>query len=416
MRNLTFPQKVLGILAMLILGALAVLGLVAYSVRNTREFLNLFSFAISNLAVVLLSFTIVCVAFAALSWSLGIAWMRRSRESAMLERLDELSAKIFSGMKDTDVDSAALDSVVDLTGHPAVSILYWDPKREHFVTATDRGMPENLKANFFLTIRNESVYCSTASGPEFQVFDIDNIPAFYSIEDPSRPGNTLIFVPMLAGGTMAGSIVIHSDQGPVSMEQQLKGALGVAAALLGHRKMVMRLREEYQTASSLDPETGACKIELFSEALEKEIERADRYESATSLLSIDITPETGAEDEFVIGGGSPSIRRLTDRILGSLRSFDLVFRDDGNGCFLAILSLTDNEKALEVAGRIAASFGKDESQVHGVGLMAARISIGVSTYPVDATLEATLVDYALAALEDARGSEGSHVTNYSELY
>jgi len=400
---------VVSLIAILLLATLWVFT----ALRNTREFMNLFTFVFSNLALILFSTTTVILALIAFFWYLSASRERMGKEAHLIERLSDLGKGLFEGSESERVCKWASDAVISATGHGLVSVFFWDREREHFVNAWNSDIPAEMFNHFFLTIRNDSLRCSTSSSePEFPVFELDNIPSSYIIEDPAADGESLVFFPMRKGHEMVGTLVLHGLRSQTLLTQQAREIGTLVSQILRDYHLTGVLGSELSSASITDISSGALKFCHFPRFLEQEIERADRHECAVSLLAVDVG---GGERDFTMDSDVLLQRRVVERIRSVVRSFDLIFRDEARECFIVILSQTDNETALDVGRRIQSAITRDESTDNQPRLKLDSY-IGISTYPTDATLEESLVDNVRSSLEEARKAQGSSIINYMDLY
>jgi diguanylate cyclase (GGDEF)-like protein len=382
------------------------------TMRNTREFMNLFTFVFSNLALILFSGTTVILALVAFFWYLTASRERMGKETHTLEKLCELGKGLFSGSETERLCKNAADALTSATGHSLISIFFWNREKEHFVMAWHNELPEELRNHFFLTIRNDSLRCSTSPEPEFPVFELDNIPSSYIIEDPASDGDSLVFFPMKSSHEMIGAIVLHELKNQSLLTHEARDTGTAIAQILGNYHLTRVLNQELSSASISDISSGALKMCHFPRFLEQEIERADRHEGATSLLAIDVG---GGNRDFTMDSDVLLQRRVVERLKSVVRSFDLIFRDEPGECFVVILSQTDNETALDVSGRILTALTREEA-TEAASKIKLEAFMGISTYPTDATLEESLVDNVHAALEDARKASESTIVNFMDLY
>lgn len=367
--------------------------------------MNLFTFVFSNLALILFSFTVIILAFIAFFWSLTNSSQKKSRAFNINSYLVKLGAMIFEDAPLDTISTQAIDLIQYISGHSSISLHEWNTQKEKFITLASKSTSREVNSNFFMTIKLDTLHCATSAAPEFPVFEIDNIPDYFSIEDPAEKGKYLILIPLKSKGRLIGSVALHDVNDPALISKEDQKILVLVSTMLGSHFLSSRLQHDFDNATIFDDITGQYKYSYFRRYLEQEIERADRYESSATLMSIDIsTPENmfvEPDDSFY--------RKSSDTITSALRSIDLLFMDPSNNSFIVILSQTNNSTALDVANRVIQKFTKtSETQL--------QISIGLSTYPIDATLEDTIVDNVQACLDQARTADESKIVNYSDLY
>jgi diguanylate cyclase (GGDEF)-like protein len=265
-----------------------------------------------------------------------------------------------------------------------------------------------------MTIKAETLFCATSAAPEFPIFEIDNIPDFYSIEDPSDKNRHLVLIPFKSQGQLIGSAVLHDVYDPSLISKENQKILSLVSTITAGYLHNLRLKEDFENASVFDHITGKYKYSFFQAFLEQEIERADRYETSATLMAIDVT----SPDNLFIEPNESFYKKSSDKIFSVLRSIDLLFMHPENNSFIIILSQTDNSTSLDVAARVIQKFTKslDEKTGEISEDTPLKVSIGLSTYPLDATLEANLVDNVFTCLDKARAAEESKIVNYCDIY
>ena len=140
----------------------------------------------------------------------------------------------------------------------------------------------------------------------------------------------------------------------------------------------------------------------FDERLEKEIERARRYGRKVSCIMIDIDRFQDLNARFGHKIGDEVLRLLSDIVLSSTRSSDIVARYGGEE-FALILPETIGSDAGTVSERLRREFA-DRVIPTEAGEVTASVSCGVATYPDHAGDAATLVRMADSAVYQAKCS------------
>ena len=150
----------------------------------------------------------------------------------------------------------------------------------------------------------------------------------------------------------------------------------------------------YRDLSILDGLTGAYNHRYFHEILDKEITRAKRYPQHFSLAMTDVDNFKKYNDENGHVAGDEILRNITNLFIRSVRNVDMVFRYGGEE-FVIFFVETDKKGALLAAERI----------LHLMHLsLPTTVSMGVSSYPEDATEKDVLIDKADKALYKAKAS------------
>ncbi|MGD8813183.1 MAG: diguanylate cyclase [Anaerolineales bacterium] len=119
----------------------------------------------------------------------------------------------------------------------------------------------------------------------------------------------------------------------------------------------MRRLEEMQGLAITDPLTGLYNRRKLMEDLEREIERARRYDRALSLVMIDLDNLKHINDTRGHHEGDRVLKHVADTIASGARKSDLVTRYGGDE-FLILLPEADLKAATRVAKRICARIAR----------------------------------------------------------
>ena len=137
-------------------------------------------------------------------------------------------------------------------------------------------------------------------------------------------------------------------------------------------------REGLEKLSDTDELTGLKNRRAFNNALEDEIGKASRYDRPFSLLMLDSDDLKTVNDEFGHAVGDKLIITIAQVVQESLRRTDFLARFGGDE-FVAILTETPGDRALEVAERIRTSVENTSFSANGKRV-ASTLSIGISSF------------------------------------
>ena len=148
-----------------------------------------------------------------------------------------------------------------------------------------------------------------------------------------------------------------------------------------------------------DALTGLFNRRAFTEALDVELRRTERHERPFSLLMIDVDYFKKYNDSFGHPDGDRLLIALGETFRENLRAMDVVARYGGEE-FAVILGETHTEDAVRVADKLRMAVREKVFREAGDGKPAARVtvSIGVATYPQDASSGTGLISQADQAL------------------
>ena len=123
------------------------------------------------------------------------------------------------------------------------------------------------------------------------------------------------------------------------------------------QKESARLLEEMQRLAVTDPLTGLYNRRRLADALEREIDRARRYDRALSLVMVDLDNLKHINDTHGHQAGDQVLREVAKVISANARKSDLVTRYGGDE-FLILLPEADAKAATRVAKRICNRIGR----------------------------------------------------------
>ncbi|MGI8554030.1 MAG: diguanylate cyclase [Dehalococcoidia bacterium] len=166
-----------------------------------------------------------------------------------------------------------------------------------------------------------------------------------------------------AGGELIGGLEVVVDMTErVALERTLE-----------------RVNQQLQELANHDPLTGIENRRGFAPRLAQELQRAQRYRHAFSVLLLDIDHFKQVNDTYGHPGGDVVLQAVATILKGQMRSTDAVARYGGEE-FTVLLPETDGEKAQEVAERLREQI----AAMHVIlpeGSPDVTISIGVADYP-----------------------------------
>lgn len=170
-------------------------------------------------------------------------------------------------------------------------------------------------------------------------------------------------------------------------------------------------KSESSSTELIMKDLDLMKHEYFSEALDLELERSERYQHEMSLLSIRLDGFDALDSEQALA----TRKAVSTALKKSLRRLDLMFCGESDHSFIAILTETDIESSELVGKRIQKLFVK-LMETHDFYTDAnQKLIIGSATYPVDATHAQGLYEKSTEALERAIESSQPYLTYDSAI-
>ncbi len=169
--------------------------------------------------------------------------------------------------------------------------------------------------------------------------------------------------------------------------------------------------ERVRYLATHDELTGLPNRALFGEFLDHAIEKAQRHERQCAVVFLDLDRFKIVNDSLGHAAGDQLLKEVAERLRQSARKSDLIARLGGDEFVLLIEDVVDSSVVASVAKKVLSSLlipvriGKHECRVTG--------SIGIATYPVDATDAATLMKHADMAMYRAKEEGKNNYQFYS---
>lgn len=154
--------------------------------------------------------------------------------------------------------------------------------------------------------------------------------------------------------------------------------------------MAQKLEQSHQTLeglSTLDYLTGLANVREFYRLFHDEIRRAERYQHPFSLIILDVDTFKQINDTLGHQAGDLVLQEVASKLRELVRNIDHVARIGGDE-FAILFPETNQAQARELAERVRSYFATHlvESVQSPVVPIRITISLGLATYPDDATL------------------------------
>ncbi|MGO8685535.1 MAG: diguanylate cyclase [Thermoleophilia bacterium] len=283
--------------------------------------------------------------------------------------------------------------------HPAVRfITSFALVGDRCITIADTGETENEISHCGdLWLGEDDELLRTLRGQSLPVnlLTTDDFGVWVSGLAPVRNGQGIIVAAVSADLPAVESI---DEQGASDHAQALTTMLQAAAMHF----------TQAQVEAITDGLTGLYNHRYLHERLEEELARARRQEGTLALLFCDCDQFKAYNDAYGHKVGDAALARIATIIASAGRRVDLAARYGGEEFVLALID-TDAGGALTVAERLRAEV-EDANARDGRALT---ISIGIATYPDDASARDELIDRADWAMYAAKRAGGNRVLAFS---
>jgi diguanylate cyclase (GGDEF)-like protein len=177
-----------------------------------------------------------------------------------------------------------------------------------------------------------------------------------------------------------------------------------------YQKMLKEALAFLEEASNKDGLTDIYNRRFLDENLDKEFNRAKRYDGKLSIILLDLDYFKKINDEHGHLTGDEVLRQVAHRINTCLRNPDIVGRYGGEE-FLVMLPETDIDGAFQLAERLRNNIFKDPINIDDKNIFVT-ISLGVSELRSDIGSYETLINEADRALYQSK----AHGRNQTTIY
>lgn len=221
---------------------------------------------------------------------------------------------------------------------------------------------------------------------------------------------SVVAAPLLQDDRVLGILILHQcdrvrdwDGVDVHLVSSLADQLAVA---ISHAQLFSQVK--YQAIT--DGLTGLYNHVYFKNRLAEELNRANRKSKTCSLLMLDLDKLKQINDTFGHPVGDAAIRQVATMLKTLLRSGDTAARYGGEE-FAVILPETPLAEATMIADRLRRNINRNP--VPGLGHIST--SIGVASFPSQATSGEELIDRADKALYVAKRGGRNRVCVWDEV-
>lgn len=212
----------------------------------------------------------------------------------------------------------------------------------------------------------------------------------------------ILAIPLLMQGKVFGVFYFESTKSGAFLEadQKILTILANSFSLAIENAM---LHQKAEALSVSDELTGSFNYRYFTQILQEEIKRAKRYRQNLSLIMVDIDWFKKCNDSYGHLFGNLVLKDVVSIIRRCIRDVDILCRYGGEE-FIVILPQTNKKDAYTIAERVRFFVQKHSFQDPGLRIKTKlTVSIGVATFPEDASDPDKLILQVDSALYQAKG-------------
>lgn len=216
-------------------------------------------------------------------------------------------------------------------------------------------------------------------------------------------------VPLIAKGKLVGAVqATRRTGGSDAFTQEEARVVEVVCSSLA---TALANAIDYHDATRqtlIDDLTRLYNVRYLYQTLEGEIRRARRYDSAVSVVFMDLDGFKLVNDVYGHRAGSATLTEVAHVITRSVRDSDFAARYGGDE-FVLMLPETSSKRALQMAERVRVRIESHRFK-GGVGAeIFLTASFGVASFPEHATQAEKLIELADAAMYEAKQRDKNNV-------
>lgn len=237
------------------------------------------------------------------------------------------------------------------------------------------------------------------TGQPFKTTDFKPQPQDLLLDTRTK---AILAIPLSMQGTVFGVFYFESPKmgAFLEAEQKILTILANSASLAIENALLHQKTEELSVVDEL---TQAFNYRYFTQALQEEVKRSKRYRQSLSLIMVDIDWFKKCNDSYGHLFGNLVLKDVVNIIKRCIRDVDILCRYGGEE-FIVILPQTNKKDAYAIAERVRFFMQKHSFQDPGMRIKTKlTVSVGVATFPEDATDPDKLILQVDSALYQAKG-------------
>ncbi|MGQ9494825.1 MAG: diguanylate cyclase [Thermoanaerobaculaceae bacterium] len=268
--------------------------------------------------------------------------------------------------------------VAEIFSYRSVTLLVSDPASGLLMATASTELKEGgeFDSAFLLASSDPAVVMLAQSGNPLPAAELTAVSgamaqrlAFFRAE---------LVVPVLSPRALVGLLLLGRSEGPMGVEE-----LGLLSLLAHHLGTVLENARLFETAT-FDGLTGLWRRETLLEQLEREWQRAQRYQRPLAVGMADLDFFKPINDQYGHLAGDAVLKAVASLLVQGLRSSDLVGRYGGEE-FLLVFPETDAQGAKRVAEKLRQKVEELVVRLDNGAQVRTSVSIGVAAYDPKAT-------------------------------
>ncbi len=321
----------------------------------------------------------------------------------------DFSNSIISVLNKEKLFNVLIEKSLQLLNAEKASLMLLDKETSELVVEAQKSPDEAVQERMRLKKEESIAGIVLDRGEPLLVNDIEKDPRVKRENRPRYKTKSFITILIRIDDRVTGVLNVSDKiKGDAFTEEDLKLLQSFVnnAAIAIERSLLYRQSEELKQLSITDPLTGIYNRRYLNTRLTEEITRYNRYKHPFSFMMLDLDKFKEYNDTFGHITGDRLIKALAIIMEKSLRNVDIAARFGGDE-FVAIFPQTAKPDAIHITNRLKEKIDKALQQE--LLEMPLTVSMGLATYPDDASSVGELLEKTDQALYLAKRGGGNKV-------
>ncbi len=341
--------------------------------------------------------------------NLRMAVSKNKKADEKLTYLADITKSIVSILDQDKLLNTLLDKSLQLLNAEQGSLMLLDHDTSELVVEAKRCIDDTVQEKMRFK-KGESISGMVLDkGGSLLVENIEKDPRIKQANRPRYRTKSFMSVPIKIEDRLAGVLNLSDKiKGDIFNKDDLSliESFISSVAIAIERSILYKQTEKLQKLSITDPLTGIYNRRHLNRRLSEEITRYNRYKHPFSFMMLDLDKFKEYNDTFGHIAGDNLIKNLASMMEKSLRTVDIAARFGGDE-FVAIFPQTPKVDAIQISNRLKEHIEKSLSE-HNIE-MPLSISVGLATFPDDASSIMELIEKTDQALYLAKKGGGNRV-------
>ncbi len=337
------------------------------------------------------------------------AVLKNDKADRELTCLTDVTRSISSILDKKILLNTLLEKSLQLTNAEQGSLMLMDADTSELVVEARRSVDDMVQEKMRFKAGEGISGMVLEKGAPILVEDIEKDPRVRQANRSRYRTKSFVSVPIRIEDRLAGVLNLSDKiKGGVFNKKDLDLIESFVSNMVIaiDRSILFGQAEKLQKLSITDPLTGIYNRRYLNRRLSEEITRYNRYRHPFSFMMLDLDKFKEYNDTFGHIAGDNLIKNLADTMEKSLRTIDIAARFGGDE-LVAIFPQTPKMDAIQICNRIKEEIVSSLSE-HNIE-MPITISVGLATFPDDASSIMELIEKTDQALYLAKKGGGNRV-------